>query len=112
MREVISQTPINSSQLKAEMDVIKKRDETLGFRAQKTVDYLESMGPLPEKKAEELYKKLEALSVPRLRDVHFHKIIDIMPRSSNEVKTVLQGYNVTVSAESCKKIADVVAEFK
>lgn len=112
MRQVMSQTPINSSILKSEMDAIKARDNELGFRAQKTVDYLESMGPLPEKKAQELYKKLEALAVPRLRDIHFHKIIDIMPKSSNEVKTVLQGYNVTVSAESCKKIADVVVEFK
>lgn len=112
MREVISQTPMNASQLKTQMDVIKKRDETLGFRAQKTVDYLESVESLDEKKADELFKKLEALAVPRLRDVHFHKLIDIMPKSANEVKTVLQGYNVTVSAESCKKIADVVAEFK
>jgi len=112
MREVISQTPMNASQLKKEMGSIKKRDTDIGFRAQKTVDYLDSIDVLDEKKADELYKKLEALAVPRLRDVHFHKIIDIMPRSSNEVKTVLQGYNVTVSAESCKKIADVVAEFK
>ena len=110
-QEIISQTPINTAELHAEMKRIKKRDETLGFRAQKTVDYLESLGTLDAKKAKDMYGKLEALGVPRLRDIHFHKVIDTMPTTHKDVKVCLQGYNVTVTQENCKKIADCVCDF-
>ncbi len=108
---IISQTPINSAELHAEMKRIKERDKELGFRAQKTVDYLEGIGTLDAKNAKELMDKLLKLDVPRLRDMHFHKIVDLMPTNAKDVKIVLQSYNVTVSQESCKKIADSVAEF-
>jgi len=110
-QKIISQTPINSAELHAEMNRIKARDKELGFRAQKTIDYLESMGTLDAKKGKELMDKLLKLEVPRLRDMHFHKIIDLMSTNAKDVKIILQGYNVTVSQESCKKIADTVAEF-
>lgn len=110
-RKVLAQTAMNVSQLHSEMQRIKSRDAELGFRAQKTVDYLEQLEVLDEKKASELYGKLEKLEVPRLRDIHFHKLIDALPKNGNDVKVVLQSYNVTVSQESCKKIADVIAEY-
>jgi DNA-directed RNA polymerase subunit F len=110
-QKIISQSAMNASELHAEMKRIKERDKELGFRAQKTVDYLESIGTLDAKKAKELLEKLLKLEIPRLRDMHFHKIIDLLPTSAKDVKTILQGYNVTVTQENCKKIADVVAEF-
>ena len=63
------------------------------------------------KKADELYGKLEGLKIPRLKELHLKKIIDVMPKSAKEVKVVLQGYTVTVKQEHLKKIADTVAEF-
>ena len=111
MQTIISQTPINSSMLHDELKKVQKRDSELGFRAQKTIDYLESMNVMPVKKAEELYKKLEALDVPRLRDVHFHKLMDLLPTTVKDVKVAMQGYSMTVTQENCKKIADVCAEY-
>ena len=111
VQKILSQVPMNSAELHAEMKRIKERDKELGFRAQKTVDYLESMVVLDAKKGKELMEKLLKLEVPRLRDVHFHKIIDLKPTTAQDVKIALQGYNLTVSQENCKKIADTVAEF-
>ena len=111
VQTIISQVPINTSELHAEMKRIKERDKELGFRAQKTIDYLESLNVLDEKKAKELLDKLLKLDIPRLRDVHFFKIIDVMPTNAKDVKIALQQYNLTVSQENCKKIADVVAEY-
>ncbi len=110
-QKILNTTPINSTELFAEMKRIKDRDKELGFRAQKTVDYLESMNVMDAKKGKELFDKLMKLDVPRLREMHFHKIVDLMPSNQKDVKTILQGYNVTVTAEACKKIADTVAEY-
>mgnify|MGYP000502577301 CR=1 FL=1 len=109
--EIIGQEPINIAELKAEIEKIKKRDNELGFRAQKTLDYLQQFSRFDKEKAKELYQKLEKLNIQRLKDKHFHKIIDTMPADPKDVKVVLQGYNVTLTNEVCKKIADLVAEY-
>ena len=110
-QKVLSQVAINASELHGELKRIKARDKELGFRAQKTLDYLEGGHFLAPEKAKELEGKLQKLEVPRLRDVHFHKLVDCLPATAKDVKVVLQGYQVTVSQESCKKIADTIAEF-
>lgn len=109
--EILSSETTNSAALKAELQKIKERDGELNFRAQKTLEYLEQFCKLTDKKAVELMEKLLALNVPRLREMHYNKIIDIMPVHMNDVKVALQGYNITVTNENCKKIADTVTEF-
>ncbi len=107
--QVISETPINVSYLKKELGRVKKRDNELNFRANRTEDYLIQIGVV--KNGDELFEKVQKLNIPRLKEQHIHKIIDIMPATVNELKTVLQGYTVTVSNEAMKKIVETVTEF-
>jgi DNA-directed RNA polymerase subunit F len=109
--EIISETPMNIVELRHEMEKIKKRDGELNFRAERTEDYVNHLVHLTAAKGREMYEKLEKLNVPRLKDVHIHKIIDTMPANLETLKAVLQGYVVTVSAENLKKIAAVVEEY-
>ncbi len=109
--ETLKTEPVNLNEVKAELEKIKKRDKELNFRAQKTLEYAQQMAKLGIEKAKELYKKLEGLKIPRLKDNHFHKIIDILPKTEEEVKVVVQGFNIAVTKENCKKIADIVKAF-
>ena len=109
--ELISETPISMSHLREALKHIKKRDEELNFRAGKTEEYLNSFVTLKPKEADELHKKLEELDIPRLKQEHIIKIIDLLPNTPDEVKLVLQGYTLTVTKENLKKIADVVSEY-
>ena len=109
--KIISESPITMVELKNEIKKIKKRDEELNFRAQKTDEYLQQFSLITKKQAEELDKKLTDLEIPRLKPVHICKIIDIMPTTPDEAKLVLQGYTVTVSKENMKRISDVVKDF-
>ena len=107
--EVISEKPIGMSELKQEIEKIKKRDKELGFRATRTEEYLQHFSTL--KNPEELAKKLDALKIPRLREIHVIKIIDILPKTVDELKVILQGYTITVNSENLKKIIDTVNKF-
>ena len=107
--QIISEVPINSYQLRKELESIKKRDSELNFRANRTEEYLNEITIL--KNAEELFDKIVSLNIPRLREQHIHKIIDITPTTLNELKVVLQGYTLTLSNESMKKIIDTINEF-
>ena len=107
--QIISETPINIYQLKKELERIKKRDNELNFRANKTEEHLNQIATL--KNAEELFDKIMQLDIPRLREQHINKIIDVAPTTLNELKVVLQGYTITVNNESMKKIVDTINEF-
>lgn len=107
--QIVSETPINSYQLRKELEKIRKRDKDLNFRANRTEEYLNHVATL--KSADELFEKILKLNIPRLKEQHVHKIIDISPTTINELKAVLQGYTVTLNNESMKKIVDVINEF-
>lgn len=107
--QILLETPVNIYQLKKELERIKKRDNELNFRANKTEEYLAQIATL--KSADELLDRILKLNIPRLKEHHIHKIIDVAPTSVNDLKVVLQGYAVSVNNESMKKIVDTINEF-
>lgn len=107
--QIISETPMSIYQLKKELERIKKRDNELNFRANKTEEYLSQVATL--KNADELFEKIMKLNIPRLKEQHVHKIIDIAPTAMNELKAILQAYPITINNESMKKIIDTINEF-
>jgi len=109
--KIIEETPINLSQLKEEIKAIKKRDEELGFRTAKVSEQLEVVKVIKEKETEEIYAKLEKLNVPRFKDIHIHKIIDLMPGSMIELKNIISGYALTVTNENLEKILATISEY-
>lgn len=109
--QIISETPVDITELQEEIAKIKKRDETASFRVTRAEDYLNSFVTNKKSEGEELFQKISKLDVPRLKDTHIKKIVDIMPATVNDLKVVLQGYSITVSSENLKKIAAIVKEF-
>lgn len=107
--KIISETPINSYELKESLAKIKKRDKELNYRAQKTEEHLAQTAS--HKNAQELFDKISKLDIPRLRDQQIHKIIDIMPTTIKDLKIVLQAYAVSVSQENMKKVVDLINGF-
>lgn len=109
--QVIEEKPLAIFQLKEEIEKIKKRDKDLGFRSARTEDFMNSF-PVPSPaKGRELFEKLSKLGIPRLRDNHLYKIIDLMPTTVDSLKIVLSGYALNITAENAKKIVDLVTEY-
>ena len=108
--EVIEKHAVPMAQVKAELVTIKERDGELSFRAAKVEEYMNEFVKLKDADAKELFDKITALNVPRLKDIHAAKIVDLLPRSAEEVKLLLQGYTITVSKEHMEAIAKAVAE--
>ncbi len=108
--EIIDEKPINMATLKEELKKIKKRDDALNFRAERTEEYLSQFVELKDKETKDLCKKIEALDVPRLKQEHIVKLVDILPVTPDEVKLVLQGYTITVTKENMKRVADAIQE--
>ena len=110
--KILSEKPVTMAELKNEIESIKKRDKELNFRANKTEEYLNQF--VTAKKSEgiiDLSKKLAALDIPRLKEQHINKIVDIMPTTIKDLKVVLQNYILTVNNENMKRIVETINEF-
>ncbi len=108
---IIEEEPINMVELKDEIEKILKRDKELSFRANKTHEYLNSIVILKTKESKELADKLMKLKIPRLKELHINKIIEILPGSVEEVKTIIQAYTITISPDNIKKIVNTVSGY-
>ncbi len=104
--KILNEIPISMHDLKQELASIKKRDKELNFRANKTEEYLNHFTDF--KNAEKLEQDLTKLNIPRLKDQHIKKIIDILPKSVDELKILIQGYPISVNNENLKKIVETV----
>ncbi len=109
--DIIEKQPITVSELKSILKSLKKRDEELSFRAGKAEDYVNHVSSLAKKDVDELKKKIAALEIPRLKDDHITKMIDLLPRTVAEAKVILQGYTLTVSADNLNKILGVLKDY-
>jgi len=109
--QVIEEVALNIVEVKEMLKKIKERDQELNFRAQKTAEYLDAISTIKPKQAKELKEKLLGMEIPRVKEMHVQKIIDIMPKTPEGVKTVFSGLNISITADNVKKIADAVNEY-
>ena len=109
--EILGETPITMVEMKKELETTNKRNKELNIRASKTVEYLNQFVKVKESEAKELYEKIDKLKIPRLKEQHIKKIVDIMPKTVDDIKVVLQGYTLTINNENMKKIVNVVNKF-
>lgn len=110
--DILSKRPVSMSELKAEMQKIEKRDGELGYRAGRTMEYIKVFDTLSMEDYEKIKKELEELKVPRLKEKHMVKLIDMLPESVDELNVVLQGYTLTVSKENQNKLVDTIKKYK
>jgi len=106
--EVLNETPLTMAELKGKLEDIKKRDKELNERAQKTQDYLNKFVKLKEKEALKLKDEVTNLKIPRLKDKHIIKIIDVVPKDMDSLKLIFSAENITIKQEDLQRILDTI----
>lgn len=109
--EVISQKPIHSSHV---LDQISKRADSreLTYREEKVMEYLNDFNKLSVKDTISMYEELKKLDIVRLEDVHLIKIMEIMPSSGTELRTIVSHGGVVVVDETVNQILDIVKKYQ
>lgn len=102
--KIILEEPISSVDLFEQLKDIKKKNKELNQKAQKTLEFLSAIGIPKQKEAQELKKKIIELNIPRLKERHISKIIDIMPEDMDSLKALFSGENITIKQEDLKRI--------
>lgn len=105
---VIEQKSISLSEIKEKLELAKKENTELGFRAEKVYNYINDLDLQEKQKVEELHKKINELNISRLRDRHITKILDLMPKDIETLKSIFTGEAVSLKPEELKQILDAV----
>lgn len=109
--KTISQMPITLAALKEEVEKIKQRDKEPSIRITRTEDYLNAFVEISAKQGKELHAAISKLAINRLKDEHICKIIDLLPKTANELKLIMQGSTVSLTNDAINKIVEVINEF-
>jgi DNA-directed RNA polymerase subunit F len=107
---VQSEEAIDMYEVLKELKAVEKRDGTLGFRAEKTKEYITDARQLTDKRVKEIREGIVALEVPRMKSEHIAKIIDVMPVSLDDLKNLISSFNITVKDDYLKKMVDILKE--
>ncbi|MEK6940942.1 MAG: hypothetical protein AABW49_03525 [Nanoarchaeota archaeon] len=102
--EVINKNPLNLSELSAALDSLSKRDGELNFRGKRLREYLNAFEIPTLKEADALKKKINDLQIPRLKDRHIAKLIDLHPADMDSLKLLFSTENITLKQEDFEKI--------
>ncbi len=108
--EVISQEPMTLGEVK---EVLKKheKDGELNYRAGKTYEFIKAMKLLSRKDSDKAFKELTDLDIPRLKDVHIKKLIELLPTTEQEIDIIFYGATITVNKDNKKKILAALAPY-
>jgi DNA-directed RNA polymerase subunit F len=104
----VEEKPLSMLDAHSILEQLQKRDIELNHLSNKVKDYLALFMTLTSTQKEELYKKLKALEISRLKEEHMVKIIDFLPRTAGELKAVLQAYPLSLSKKDQESILEVV----
>ena len=109
--KIISQTPVTLAELKEEISKIKQREKEPSIRITRMEDYLNGFVELTPEQGKELRAAITKLAINRLKDEHICKIVDILPRSVNDLKVIMQGSAVSLTNDAINKIVETVNGF-
>ncbi|MEK6862768.1 MAG: hypothetical protein AABW57_01240 [Nanoarchaeota archaeon] len=106
--EIINEAPLTMAEVKERLEEIKKRDKELKPRALKTYEYLSKFVDIKAKDAIKIKEGLLKLQIPRLKERHINKIIDIMPKDMETLKLIFVGENITLKQDDLDKILNAL----
>lgn len=105
--KIIETEPITIAEIKSILEKESKTHE-LDLRAKKTLDYAKRISKISKTKALEQKKALIDLGMVKLNQNSIVKIIDLQPKSIEELKVILSDSAKLFKEEELKKILKII----
>ena len=109
--KIVSQTPVTLSDLKQDIAKMKQRDKEPSIRVTRMEDYLNTFVEISPEQGKELHAAITKLAINRLKEEHICKIVDLLPKTANELKVIMQGYALSLTNDASGKITETISEF-
>jgi len=102
-------TPVSLAEVKNILKRLSKEREELLYEQRIALEHAQKFSKLPLKKTQDLIKGLKKLEI--IDDLYVYKIADLLPTSSDDVKTIFAKARITLSENDIKKILEIVNKY-
>lgn len=109
--KIIEEKPLSLVDVREKLNEIKKKNKELSERGTKTKEYIDSVVKLTKKQAEELREKIIKLNIPRFKDRHINKLLDVMPTDIDSIRVLFSGESLALKPEDIKQLTDVMKDY-
>jgi len=101
--------PITISEVKNILKKVEKDRKEMLYEQKIALEHAHKFAKLSVKKADELVKELSKLEF--LQEIHAYKIADILPTTSDDVKTIFAKERITLSENDINQILELVKKY-
>ncbi|HIH18105.1 MAG TPA: hypothetical protein HA250_01720 [Nanoarchaeota archaeon] len=96
----------------AETKEILDKVESENPRIKKTQEYLKKFAKKKSEKAKTLVKKLSESEISKLKQQHIVKIVDVMPETPAELRSIFSGEELSLDTNETEKILQTIRDSK
>ena len=107
--ELVEEKWISQSEAKKILKNIKKKDMTPEQKM--ATEYLNKAKSLSVSDAEKLREELNELSMRKLKEELIAQVVDLLPKSAEELKVIVSGSKISFSSKDLEAIMKVVSKY-
>ncbi|MBR9677905.1 MAG: hypothetical protein GOU97_01230 [Nanoarchaeota archaeon] len=107
--EIINKTPITSAESKGLLSKVAAKN--LSYEQKMAIETIKSTVNLTKTEAQKLKKELEGLDNRRLKSEGIVKIIDLLPKNEEELKSLFAGATLPPKKEDLEEIFKIVKPY-
>ena len=109
--KIIKSQPLTLSAVGEELKPKTKREEIPPIQ-QKVLEHATQFSKLNKSQEHKLIEELKTLEIPRITEEHIVTIVNILPRSINELKIIFAGSKTTITPENLEKILQTLRKYE
>ncbi|MBR9680296.1 MAG: DNA-directed RNA polymerase subunit F [Candidatus Altiarchaeota archaeon] len=106
--DIIEKKPVSVAKAKEILTKVKKKnyEQNLAF------EYVNKFAKLNGEKADELFEELNEAGIPRIKPRNIVKLIDIMPRTAEELRAVFAKEDLALSKADTDKVIELLGKYR
>jgi DNA-directed RNA polymerase subunit F len=86
----------------------REREGELHYEQKLALDYAKKFAKLDQKEAEDVIGALMKLEIPRFKERHAVKLVDIMPEDKTAVRAVFSKESITLNPEQTESVLKIL----
>jgi len=101
--------PVSLAEVKNILKKISKEREEMLYEQKIALEHAQKFAKLNVKKTNDLINELKKLEI--LNENHVYKIADILPKTEDDIKTILAKERITIGETDIRKILEIVSKY-
>lgn len=106
--DIIEKRPVSIAKAKKILAEVKEPN----YEQKQAMEYASKFAKVPYESVEKIVAELREAGIPRMRDRQLKKMVDIMPKSQDEIKVLMMKEDLTLSKKDIDKILEILGKFR